>query len=204
MVKVLLGHTWRLFREATAAVIAPEPDLTVVADAATSDDVLAQARRFRPDVTILDVALPGTIAIDVLCQRLCEAVDECGILVLLDRRTHAGAALALARLAPRVGILDTDASPAGLLDAVRHMVRGGVVLDARVAVAVLTAENNPLTERERQVLVLAVDGIPTKEIARKLHLSAGTVRNCLSRVLGKTGARTRIEAIRVAQESGWI
>ena len=204
MVKVLLGHTWRLFREATAAVMATEPDLAVVADAASSDEVLRLARRVRPDVAVLDVTLPGTLTIDVLCQKLCQTLDECGVLVLLDRRTHAGAALALARLAPRIGILDTDASPAGFLDAVRHMARGDVVLDARVAVAVLTAGNNPLTGRERQVLTLAVDGIPTKEIARKLHLSAGTVRNCLSRILGKTGARTRIEAIRLAQESGWI
>jgi len=79
-----------------------------------------------------------------------------------------------------------------------------IVLDPSLAVAALTAEDNPLTDQEREVLRLAVAGIPTKEIARSLHVSAGTVRNCRSRVLAKTGARTRIEAVRIAQEAGWI
>jgi two-component system response regulator DesR len=78
------------------------------------------------------------------------------------------------------------------------------VLDTEVAVAALTAGDNPLTDREREVLRLALDGAPAKEIAKNLYLSTGTVRNYLSRILDKTGARTRIEAIRIAQEAGWI
>jgi two-component system response regulator DesR len=124
--------------------------------------------------------------------------------VVVDRRTHPAAGVTLARLAPRVGLLGTDTTPADLAEAVRQMARGDIVLDPTVAVAALKAENNPLSEREREILRLAVAGMPTKEIAKTLHLSAGTVRNGLSRILAKTGARTRIEAMRIAQNSGWI
>lgn len=204
MVRILLGHTLRLFREALSTVLAGQEGLIVVAEVGDAEDVRARALQVRPDVVVLDVALPGPDDVQTLCQNLCDALPECGALVLLDRRANATAGLALARLAPRVGILGTDASPADLVEAIRQIAQGQIVLDPRLAVAALTADSNPLTEREREVLRFAFAGIPTKEIARTLHLSAGTVRNCMSRVLAKTGARTRIEAMRTAQNSGWI
>jgi two-component system, NarL family, response regulator DesR len=73
-----------------------------------------------------------------------------------------------------------------------------------VAVAALTAAKNPLTPRERGILAIAAEGVPVKEIANRLHLAVGTVRNNLSRILTKTGARTRIEAVRIAQDAGWL
>jgi two-component system response regulator DesR len=205
MVRVLLGHGWRLFREALSVALTQEASgLQVVAEAADGEELLEHARRSRPDVVVVDVTLPAPAGIQALCQSICDALPECGVLVILDRYQNAKAGLPLARLAPRVGLLGTDASPTELIQAVRQMAEGHVVLDARVAVAALTAGENPLTERECEVLRLAINGLPTKEIARTLHLSAGTIRNCMSRVLAKTGARTRIEAMRVAQTSGWI
>jgi two-component system response regulator DesR len=204
MVRILLAHTFRLYREALSTVLASQEDLIVVAEVDNAEDVLARALDARPDVVVLDVALPGPDDVQTVCQTLCDALPECGALVLLDRRANASAGLSLARLAPRVGILGTDASPADLVDAISQLARGQIVLDPRLAVAALNAEENPLTEREREVLRFAFAGVPTKEIARTLHLSAGTVRNCMSRVLAKTGARTRIEAMRVAESSGWI
>jgi two-component system response regulator DesR len=204
MVRVLLGYTWRLFREALTGVLTRESDLTVVAEAADSDEVLQQAKRSQPDVAVIDVNLPGPIDVHQLCLALGDVLPGCAVLVVLDTASISSrGGLALTRLTPRVGLLCTDASPTDLAEAVRQLAMGKVVLDPRIAVAALTTED-PLTEREREVLRLAVNGNPTKEIARTLHLSAGTVRNCLSRILTKTGARTRIEAIRVARESGWI
>jgi two-component system, NarL family, response regulator DesR len=203
MITVLLAHPNALLREALAMVLGREPDLQVVADARDDEETLVRARETRPDVAVVDIALPGDTSVPALCRTLCEELTECGILVLLDNDVTSSRALA--QLAPRVGLIGTDASPAELVESIRQLAAGKVVLDPRLAVAALAAtETNPLTEREREVLRLAVAGLPTKEIARRLHLSSGTVRNCLSRVLTKTGARTRLEAIRVAQTSGWI
>ncbi|GAA1821808.1 response regulator transcription factor [Planosporangium flavigriseum] len=203
MFRILLGREGRVWREALAAVLAAEEDLEVVAELAHTDEVPVVAARKRPDVVVLDHALPGSLTVPDLCEKLGAALPGSVVLVLMDQR---GGALstALARLAPRVGVLTTDATPWQLVESVRQLVRGETVLDAKVAVAALTARDNPLTDRERDVLRLAADGAPAKEIATELFLSAGTVRNYLSRVIAKTGARTRIEAIRIAQASGWI
>lgn len=204
MIRVLLGQRGRLVREALSAVLAAEDDLEVVAELDRADEVIPTARRDRPHVAVLDIALPGQIAVTELCPTLCSALPTCGVLILLDRQSGVGVGRSLARLAPRVGFLGMETSPDDLVESVRQLARGEPVLDAEVAVAALTAGDNPLTERECEVLRMALDGAPAKEIAQKLYLSAGTVRNYLSRILTKTGARTRIEAIRIAQDAGWI
>ena len=204
MIRVLLGQTGTLVREALATVLSQEEDLVVVARAAGRDDVVPLALRERPDVAVLDFALPGAVSLTDLCLSLHAVLPTCGVLVMLDPSSSAGAGADLARLTPRVGLIAVDSSPADLIDGVRRVARGEPVLDAEVAVAALTAEDNPLTDRERDVLRLARGGAPAKEIARKLSLSTGTVRNYLSRIVTKTGARTHIEAIRRAQDAGWI
>jgi len=204
VIRVLVGQRGRLVREALSAVMAAEVDLEVVAQLSRADEVLPVARRDLPNVAVLDVALPGPVAIADLAATLCAALPGCGVLILLDRNSGAGVGRSLARLAPRVGFLGAETSPFDLVESVRQLARGEAVLDAEVAVAALTAGDNPLTERECEVLKMAVDGAPAKEIAQRLYLSAGTVRNYLSRILAKTGARTRIEAIRIAKEAGWI
>jgi two-component system response regulator DesR len=193
-----------LLREALSTVMAAADDLQVVAALSQADEVLPAARREHPHVAVLDVALPGPVAVTELCPQLCAALPACGVLILLDRHSGTGIGRSLARLAPRVGFLGTETSPTDLVESVRQMARGEPVMDAEVAVAVLTAGENPLTDRECEVLRMALDGAPAKEIAQKLYLSAGTVRNYLSRILTKTGARTRIEAIRIARDAGWI
>lgn len=204
-----MGQRGTLFRGALAAVLCREPDLIMVAELTRWDDTLSTALRTRPDVAVVDFTLPGfappdTGSADERCQAYCRALPASAMLVVLDRSSCAGAGRSLIQLAPRVGLIDTEASPAALVAGVRQLARGESVLHADLAMAVLTAADNPLTVREREVLRLALDGTPTKEIARRLFLSAGTVRNYLSRILVKTGARTRLEAIRLAQDAGWI
>src|SRR5712691_10234046 len=94
-----------------------------------------------------------------------------------------------------------ETSPAKVVEAVRLMPRGDAVLDPQVAVAVLTAAENPLTERERTILAIVAEGAPVKEIANRLYLATGTVRNNISRILAKTGASTRLEFYRIAREA---
>jgi two-component system response regulator DesR len=204
VIRVLLGQRGRLVRGALAAVMAAEDDLEVVAELSRADEVLPIARRDHPHVAVLDIALPGPVTVADLCPTLCTALPACGVLILLDHQVGVGVGRSLARLAPRVGFISAETSPDDLVESVRQLARGEPVLDAEVAVAALTAGDNPLTERECEVLKMALDGAPAKEIAQRLYLSSGTVRNYLSRILAKTGARTRIEAIRIARDAGWI
>jgi two-component system response regulator DesR len=200
VIRVVLGHRGALVRGALAAVLQREDDLDVVAELENADDVLTVAVREQPHVVVLDPRVTDPVDLGEVCRSL----PARGVLVLVDREAVPNASLELAKQAPRVGLLATDSSPAELVDAVRHIARGKPVLDPGLAVAALTADENPLTCREQEVLRLATTGATTQEIARVLSLSAGTVRNYLSRILAKTGARTRIEAIRIAQEAGWI
>ncbi|WP_132145602.1 response regulator transcription factor [Kribbella antiqua] len=200
MIRVVLGHHGALVRGALAAVLSQEADLDVLAEVERADDVLPAVARTRPHVVVLDPMLDGDIRIEELCLQL----REPGILILIDRDLLNGVSLALVRLAPRVGFIATDASPADLAEAVRQLAQGAAVMDAAVAVAALRATENPLTDREAEVLRLVTTGATAQEIARKLNLTPGTVRNYLSHILTKTSARSRIEAVRKAQEAGWI
>jgi two-component system response regulator DesR len=204
VVRVLLGRQDGLVRGALAAVLASERDLTVVAELADGDQLLAAAVRDRPDVAVLDAALPGAATVGELCQALRGRLSACRPLVLLDPGSGIGLGRSLAPLAPWLGLLATDAVPADLVEAVRRLARGERVVDGRLAAAARPAAENPLTARECQVLRLTRGGAPPKEIARALELRVGTVRNYLSRSLAKTGGRTVLEATRVAQDAGWI
>lgn len=178
--------------------------MEVVAELAQGEQVVPAALRERPHVAVLDLQLGGGVAVRELCGTLCRVLPGIRVLTVLDRRSGAGVGRSLARLVPRVGLIGTDAAPADLVDGVRRLVRGEPVLDVTLAMAALNSVESTLTDRECQVLLLARRGATAKEIAANLCLSTGTVRNYLSRVLNKTGARTRIEAIRIAQDAGWI
>lgn len=204
LIRILLGQPGTLVRTALARLLSGEKDLQVIADAADLEDAVHVAYRTNPDVIVLNHALPGAHTVSEVCVKLCAALPETAVLTVLDRRTSATMLETLAQLAPRVGILTEEASPAELLDGIRQIARGAPVLDARLTMVALTYGRSPLTHREREVLRRAAIGAPAKEIARELFLSAGTVRNYLSSSIAKTGARTRIEAIRIAHEAGWI
>lgn len=204
MVRVLLGRQDGLVRGALAAVLASERDLTVVAELADGDQLLAAAARDRPDIAVLDAALPGAATVGELCQVLRGRSPACRPLVLLDPGSGIGLGRSLAPLAPWLGLVVTDAAPAELVGAVRLLARGGLVVDARLAATARPAAVSPLTARECEVLRRTRGGASTKEIARGLGLRVGTVRNYLSRGLAKTGGRTVLEATRMAQDAGWI
>lgn len=200
MIRVLLGHRGTLMGGAISAILSKEHDLEVVGELSRPDELLSFAARECPAVVVLDQFLSCSTELD----RLCRKVADSGVLVVFDRDTFAAAGRSLVRLAPRVGLIATDASPAELVVAVRQIAQGRPVLDVGLAVAALTAGDNPLTHRELEVLEVVATGATAKEVAQLLSLSTGTVRNHLSRILAKTAARTRIEAIRKAQEAGWI
>jgi two-component system response regulator DesR len=204
LIRILLGQQGTLVRAAVARLLSEEDDLQVIAELADAEAVYSVATRVRPSVVVLDHALPGTLTVSEVCAKLCAAVPDCAVLALLDGRSSATMLEILTRLVPRVGILTEEATPSELIDGIRAIARGKPVLDARLTVVALTYGNCPLTHRERDVLRRAGHGMPVKEIASELFLSSGTVRNYLSSSITKTGARTRIEAVRIAHEAGWI
>jgi len=198
---VALGES--LMRGALAALLAREEDIDVVAELAGAHDVLRTARKHHPEVAVLDTDLlePETPAV---AQQLYDAAPDTRLLLLVDVHKASSVGRVQSGRVPEVGYVAKDASPAMLVEAIRQVAQGAAVLDPPVAIAALRAVENPLTPREREILAIVAQGESVKEIAGRLYLAVGTVRNTLSRILSKTGARSRIEAIKIAQEAGWL
>jgi len=203
LIQVLLAKSGTLTRGAMVALLRQQGDISVVAESEHADDVLDSCVRYRPDVVVLDGELPG---IDwwILCAEIRRVLAAGRVLVLVDARKSAPVGRGLVNWAPQVGFLGSEAHPDLLVEAIRRMASGEHFVDSEIAMAALSALDNPFTARELEVLRLAAQGAPVAEIAGNLYLANGTVRNHLSKIIAKTGARTRIEAIRVAQDAGWL
>lgn len=200
-IRVLLADDQNLVRGAMAALLSLEDDVEVVAQASRGDEVVALALETSPQVALLDVEMPGLDGIAVTAA-LREKVPDCRVLVVttfgrpgyLRRAMESGAS----------GFMVKDAPVDRLVDAIRRVHQGLRVVDPELAAASLAAGESPLTARERDVLIAARDGGTVADIAQRLFLSEGTVRNYLSSAIGKTGTRTRAEAGRVAEQRGWL
>lgn len=204
MIRVLLRQDPSLLSTALARALSIEHGMVVIGSLARNAGLDTVGRRLAPDVVVVDGSRDTVEAVERECRALCEALPESNVLVMLGPGGPVPVQEGLARLAPRVGFMTTAETCDRLVDAVRRLAGGGTVIGADVALAAFKARDNPLTGREREVLGLAVTGASTQEIADSLYLSVGTVRNYLSNAIGKTGARTRIDAIRIAQEAGWL
>ncbi|MER7444836.1 response regulator transcription factor [Micromonospora avicenniae] len=200
-IKLLLADDQALVRGALAALLSLEPDLTVVAEVGRGDEVVAEARRTGPDVALLDVEMPGLDGI-AATTALRAALPTCRVLVVttfgrpgyLRRAMESGAN----------GFVVKDTPARQLAEAVRRVHAGLRVVDPTLAAETLATGVSPLTERETDVLRAARDGGTAADLAAALHLSEGTVRNHLSAAIGKTGARNRAEAVRIAEQNGWL
>jgi two-component system, NarL family, response regulator DesR len=200
-IRVFLVIDMSLVRGALAALLSGEDDIEVVAGMGLSDRVVPTAVRHRPDVVVLDVELGGPDMI-VVAKELHEKLPDCRLVVLATPRRPG--LLVRALDVPVSGAVDTNAQPRRLLTTIRQVARGERMIDSSLAVAAIGATGSPLTPRELAVLDLAAGGATPSEIAQRLFLTRGTVRNYLSRIISKLGARTRIDAIRIAREAGWI
>ncbi len=200
-IRVLLADDQALVRGALAALLALEPDLEVVAQVGRGDEVVVAARATAAEVAVLDIEMPGMDGIAATAALSADG-SSCQVLVVttfgrpgyLRRAVAAGAR----------GFMVKDSPSQELADAIRRVHAGELVLDPLLAAETLVTGDNPLTPREADALRAAKDGGTVGDIARSLFLSEGTVRNYLSAAIGKTGARTRAEAVRVADERGWL
>lgn len=201
MIRLLLADDQALVRGALAALLDLEPDLEVVAQVGRGDEVLDAARDSRAQVCLLDIEMPGGTGIEVAAQ-LRGALPEVRTMVVTTFGRPGYVRRALDAGASGFVVKDTPARQ--LADAVRRVHQGLRVIDPDLAAESLLAGPSPLTAREAEVLRLALDGATVATIAARAHLSEGTVRNHLSSVIGKTGAHTRAEAARRAQDNGWL
>ena len=200
-IRVLVADDQALVRGAVAALLSLEPDLEVVAEVERGDQVVVAARANAPDVAVLDIEMPGIDGI-AAAEVLRREVPSCRVLIVttfgrpgyLRRAMESGAS----------GFIVKDAPAKRLADAIRRVHAGLRVVDPELAAESLAVGENPLTPREADVLREARDGSSVAEIAARLFLGDGTVRNYLSSAIGKTGSRNRVEAVHIAEQKGWL
>lgn len=205
-IRVLLAEDQSMVLGALAALLDLEPDIEVVAQAANGREALRLAEEARPDIVLTDIEMPEMSGLELaaeLARRQGKDPDRppCRVVIVttfaragyLRRALDAGAA----------GYLLKDSPAEELADAVRRVHRGLRAVDPDLA-AEAWSEPDPLTDRERQALRLAGEGLSNAAIAAQLHLSEGTVRNYLSEAAGKLGAANRTEAARTARQKGWL
>jgi len=190
-----------MVRQALVALLGLEPDIEVVAQAADGHEAVAMARKYQPDVAVLDIEMPGPSGIEVARE-----LNKTGfggkvvIVTTFDRPGYLRAAMT----AGASGFLLKDAPAADLAAAIRKVAAGERVVDPSLAAAALAQGDSPLTERETEVLGASAGHDAISDIATRLHLSNGTVRNHLSAAIQKLGARNRAEAVEIAHQKGWL
>jgi two-component system, NarL family, response regulator DesR len=201
VIKVLIAEDMHLIRGALVALLSLEPDMEVVAELERGDEIISTAERVRPDVAVVDIDLPGIDGLTA-AARLHDVLPDCRTLVLTGLSQPGNLLRALE--AHVRGFIVKDAPADSLADGIRRVAAGQRVIDPDLVAAALETGATPLTGRESDVLRAAEDGITTTEIASRLALSPATVRNYLSNAITKTGARNRIDAIRIARDAGWL
>ncbi|MEU9079890.1 DNA-binding response regulator [Kitasatospora sp. NPDC004745] len=199
--RILLAEDMHMVRGALVTLLELEPDLEVVAVVDRGDLIVPTALKSRPDVAIMDVDLPGMDGLTA-AEILHDQLPECRTLIMtgLGRPGYLRRAMS-ARVS---GFLLKDSPAEGLAQAVREVAAGRRVINPQLAMSAWDIGENPLSEREIEVLRMASLGDEPREIAAKLHLSIGTVRNYLTTVVVKLNARNRIDAVRIATEAGWL
>ena len=201
MIRVLIAEDMHMIRGALVALLKLERDIEVVAELDRGDTILEAALRAVPDVAVIDIDLPGLDGLSA-AEQLYEKLPSCKTLVLTGL-SQPGNLLRALKVHVR-GFLLKDAPAPQLANAIRSVTAGMRVLDPELVAAAVETGTSPLTDREADVLRAAQSGLSTEEIGRRLNLSAATVRNDLSNTIGKLGARNRLDAIRIAEDAGWL
>ncbi|MGW4499032.1 response regulator transcription factor [Micromonospora sp. NPDC004336] len=201
MIRVVVAEEMRLLRTALCAALSGEKEIEVVAEVTGTAELAAVLRRHRPDVVLVDLASDVPQPVEVVAE-ITGAAPDTAVLAMGRRWSPAVVGDLLA--AGVRGLIGKDAPLEALVGAVRDLAAGGKVIDAEAAVTALHPPSSPLTRREVEVLRVAAEGLPLKEIARRLFLAHGTVRNHLSAIMRKTGARNRMEAVWRARRDGWM
>ncbi|HEK9100957.1 response regulator transcription factor [Bacillus pfraonensis] len=200
MIRIIIAEDQRMLRGALGALLDLEDDIEVVGQAENGEEALKLIEKLQPDVGIMDIEMPIQSGLDV-AEMLQKKKSPCKVMMLttfarpgyFERAMKAGVH----------GYLLKDSPSEDLAAAIRNVMQGKREISPELMFG-LWQEQNPLSDREKEVLLLAKEGKTANEIAKVLYLSPGTVRNYISEVLTKLNAKNRIEAITIAEEKGWI
>jgi two-component system, NarL family, response regulator DesR len=199
LIRTLICEDVRLLRAGLVALLSRPTDIEVIAQLQSSDLIEPVARVLQPHVAVIDIDMSGSQA---ALLRLRDALPDCHIVALSDRL---GQSTELRGETPFARVFIRKSAPPDLiLTALRRVAGGQRVVDPALNYASSRMAGNPLTPREADVLRIAAEGVSTAEIAGRLGLSPGTVRNHISSAISKTGTRNRVDAIRIANEEGWL
>lgn len=201
LIQVAVVSEVAMLRSALAGVLAMQERIETVSEHGCEEDLLATMQRMNPDVVVIDVDANCADCLSTVFV-LHEKMAHCRLLVLIeiDRKV---AVRRVARAGIR-GLIDRSASATRVVEAVERIADGETMLDRTLVSVAARAMDSPLTTREAEVLQAVATGMSNVEITRKLALAPGTVRNYLSNAMAKTGTRTRIDAIRIATDAGWL
>lgn len=200
-IRILLAEDMHMVRGALVALLDLELDIDVVAEVANGNDIVPKTLACRPDVAVIDIDLPGTDGLTAAGELRAELPD-CQTLIVTSLGRPGMFRRAVA--AGVRGFILKDAPPDQLAQAIRRVQSGERVVDSGLAMAACDSGDSPLTGRESEVLQMAAAGAEAGEIAGRLFLSTGTVRNYLTSSVAKLGARNRLDAVRIARDAGWV
>jgi len=200
-IRVLIAEDQTMLRGALAALLELEDDIHVVAQAADGREAQRLEREHHPDIVVTDIEMPQITGLE-LAMHLKDSGSQARVIILttfarpgyLRRALDAGAR----------GYLLKDRPASELAEAIRRVQSGLRAVDPALAAEAWSADADPLSDRERQILQRAGDGRSSSDIAAELHLSEGTVRNYLSEAIAKLGAANRTDAARIARMRGWL
>ena len=198
-IRVLIAEDQSLVRGALVALLETEPDISVVAQCATGAEVAGLVAKHSVDVALLDIEMPGKNGLDAAVE-----LQGTGCRSLIVTTFGRGGYVKRALETGVSGFVVKDTPPEKLAEDIRRVHSGLKVIDPALAQETIFIQENPLNAREQEVALLALKGSSTHQIARKIHLSNGTVRNIISSLIAKTAAGNRFEAATIAQTQGWI
>lgn len=200
-IRIVIAEDQALVLGAMAALLELEPDLEVVAQARTGREAMTALVAHGPDILVTDIEMPGMTGLELAA--VAQRNHPLTRVIIVTTFARAGY-LRRALEAGVKGYLLKDAPAGELAAAIRKIHAGGTAIAPELAAEAWGANDDPLTDRERQVLRHAADGKSSAEIATLVHLSEGTVRNYLSEAIGKLGAANRVDAARIARQKGWL
>lgn len=201
-IRVLIAEDQGMVLGALAALLEMEPDIEVVARAKDGREALALVERADPDVVLTDIEMPSMTGLELASELHSRRKGTRPRVIILTTFARPGY-LRRALEAGAAGYLLKDAPAEKLADAIRSVHQGLRAVDPQLAQEAW-GDSDPLTDRERQVLRASEEGLAGAEIAKRLNLSEGTVRNYLSEAIAKLGVTNRIEAARLARQRGWL
>ncbi|MED1204451.1 response regulator transcription factor [Heyndrickxia acidicola] len=200
MIRLFIAEDQRMLLGALASLLDLEGDMQVVGQAQNGEDALASIMKLQPDICLMDIEMPLRSGLEV-AEELSKQSSSAKVIILttfarpgyFERAVKAGIH----------GYLLKDGSVDELADSIRGVMKGKRIFSPELMFEAIR-EENPLTQREQEILIMAADGKTTKEMTSLLFLSSGTIRNYMSEILQKLNAKNRIEAIRIARGKGWL